>query len=1416
VANKKRPLPHLKHSSSHSSNKNTAPQSPDLAELAGDSPRNPFPIVGIGASAGGLEAFRQLLQNLPADTGAAFVLVQHLAAKHESILPALLARSTAMPVSEALDVEKIEPDHVYVIPSHKDLAITDGHLKLLPRTTPPDRHMPIDLFFRALAEVRGSQAIGVVLSGTASDGTLGLKAIKAAGGICLAQDPQSAAFDAMPRSAIAGGCVDAVFPPDGLAREIARLAGGTYLREPGDASTHEALLEGDRNGLDTIFALLRTVTGKDLAGYKKPTLLRRIRRRMALHQIDGIAAYAGHLASHPDEVQELYQDLLINVTSFFRDPEIFAALRRDVFPRLLQDRAADAPVRVWVPGCSTGEEAYSIAICLLESLDDLAASPPIQIFGTDIRDGAVDKARAGIYLENIAADISPERLARFFAKVDGAFQISKTVRDLCVFARHDLIRDPPFSHLDLISCRNVLIYLEAGVQRRVMANFRYALKPTGVLVLGSSETIVASSDLFLPVDRENKVFAPIGTVARTGLGPGAGLQMREAAFGVRAGGIAGDAGERGEAQREADRILLSRYVPAGVLVDDNLEILQFRGDTHPYVEHAPGNASLSLPRLIQRGLLAGLRELIQEVRATRAPVRRQGLAFRHGERFRSVDIEAVPVQARSAGKLCFLVLFVETPAAAVQPEPAHPSPGTPRREADLQVDQLERELATTQQYLQAVIEDQSTANEELQAANEEVLSSNEELQSLNEELETAKEELQSSNEELSTLNEELQNRNLELGSLGDDLINLFAGLHIPVVLLSPDLRLRRFTPAAAQLMNLLPTDVNRPLSDIRPNFDLPSLEVVILEAIETATPVEREVRDRQGCWYSLRIRPYKTRDNRIDGAVMVLVDVDALKRGAAEVAEARDFADAIIETVREPLLVLDGELRVERANRTFYDTFQVRREETEGRFLYGLGNRQWDVPALREALRAILAEDRLAEKHEIQGFEVEHEFPEIGRRTMVLNARRVRRDGRGAEKILVAMEDRTEIKKVERERARLVAREQRAARQAEAASRLKDEFLATVSHELRGPLSAVAGWVHVLAAEKVDAATAARGLAAIQRNVQAQARLVEDLLDAARITTGKLRLAPHLIDLLPVVQAAVDTVSAAAEAKGVAVELTHDDAVTTVLGDPDRLQQIAWNLLSNAVKFTPGGGRVEVWLGRAENFVQLRVRDTGQGIGAEFLPFVFKRFRQEESTHARSQTGLGLGLSIVRHLAELHGGTASAASAGEGQGATFTVNLPVPAILIAEPRDGQLARLEPLDGGRRPLAGLRLLVVEDEETGREMLTRLLEQYGAEVVAAASAVEALAALERSVPDVLLSDIGMPGESGYDLLRRVRTLSVDRGGRVPALAFTAYSSSQDRLDSLDAGFQAHLAKPTDPARLVAMITALARAADSPRAD
>jgi two-component system, chemotaxis family, CheB/CheR fusion protein len=1092
------------------------------------------------------------------------------------------------------------------------------------------------------------------------------------------------------------------------------------------------------------------------------------------------------------------------VTSFFRDLPAIEALTRDVFPKLIEGRPAESPLRLWVPGCSTGEEVYTLAISLLELLGGTSTNPSVQIFGTDVSEAAVAGARAGSYPEKIAADVSPERLERFFTRVDGKFQISKTVRALCVFARHDLVQDPPFSRLDLISCRNVLIYLRSDAQKRVMAGFHYALKPTGYLILGKSESPAAALDRFQPFDREHKIYAPSANVSRfVHISAPAAPPHAEARFGIRPGAGAPDAEMRAAAQREADRVLLSRYSPAGVLIDENLEILQFRGDTQPYLEHAQGQASLNLLRMAKKGLLAGLSQAIQEAKASRKPVRKPGLKFPERQGFRGVDVEVIPVQAPSTRQSCFLVLFEGSPTAGrkgAKTASAHP-PGPDAESRAGDGDVLAAELAATREYLQCVIDDQEAANQELQASHEEALSGNEELQSLNEELETAKEELQSGNEELTTLNEELHHRNLELVHLSDDLVNLLGSLHVPVVLLGSDLRLRRFTPGAAKLFNLLPTDQNRLLSDLRSSFDLPDLGALILESIATVTAVEREVQDSSGCWHSLRIHPYKTSDNKVDGAVLILIGIHDLKISAGELAKARDFADAIVQTVQEPLLVLNEDLRVETANRAFYDFFQASPEETEGRRLAGLDGGPWNDSSLLESLERVF-QDSI----EIHDFELEKDFPRIGLRAMMLSARRVRQTGPGPAKVLLAMDDRTEVKRAEEERAGLLAREQALAREAEHASRLKDEFVATVSHELRGPLSAMTGWMYVLDQNPGNPEIAARGMAAITRNVQAQAKLVDDLLDTARIMTGKLHLSVHMISLRSVVEAALQAVSAAAEAKRISVQLSSDGTATQVLGDADRMQQIAWNLLSNAVKFTPSGGRVEVRLERARNSVQLQVRDTGKGISPEFQPHVFERFRQAEGSVARGQLGLGLGLAIVRDLTELQGGTVKVESAGDNQGSTFTVAFPVPPLLVDTPEAE--ATEAPAAAGRPALQGLRLLVVEDEDSSREMLVTLLQQLGAEVTAAASAAEAFTALEGAVPDVLLSDIGMPGESGYDLLRKVRSLPPAQGGLVPAIAFTAYSAEQDRLEALAAGFQMHHTKPADPARLVAAIALLGR--------
>jgi two-component system CheB/CheR fusion protein len=1359
---------------------------------------NRFPVVGVGASAGGLEALSQLLRNLPSDTGMAFVLVQHLSAKHESILASILARETSMPVQEATEDMPVQPNHVYVIPAGQDMVIKDGTLGLRPRLPPDGRHMPVDLFLRTLAEVQGSQAVAIVLSGTGTDGTLGCKAVKAAGGISFAQDPSSARYDGMPRSAIAAGCVDLVLPPDEIARELQRLSGDDYLRTPSE-HPHDAPIGDPREGdaFQRILTRLRKATGTDFSSYKKPTLMRRVRRRMALWKIERLGEYASWLDKHPGELETLHHDFLINVTTFFRDPETFAVLANEVCPRILDERTADAPVRVWIPGCATGEEAYSVTICLLEAATKKGASASFQIFGTDLSMLAIEKARAGVYLENIAADVSPERLARFFIKGDGTYQVSKTVRDLCVFAQHNVIRDPPFSRLDLVSCRNVLIYLEPPEQKRVLSSFHYALAPSGFLLLGSSETI-GVSPLFEVLDKSHRIYTkrPLAAVL-----PKEFIASAGHAAGSAQAGSDEKPGVRGPVQRQADRIMLS-HGPPGVLVDDKLDILQFRGDTAAYLEHLTGESSLNLLKMLRKGPLAEVREALHEARTQDRPARREASVGRGGQRSR-LSIQAIPVKVPAPGRgRCFLILFEENPPPRNGP-PARPRGARGARQAaSIRVTDLEDRLALSREYQQTLLEDQEAANQELQSAHEEVLSSNEELQSINEELETAKEELQSANEELTTVNEELQNRNQELSRATDDMLNLLASLDVPIVMLGPEGRVRRFTPAAARLFNLIAGDVGRPLADLRGRIVMSDLEPSMHAATETLAVQTREVMDQDGRWYSLRVRPYKTQENKIEGVVMLFVDIDELKKGSERLEQARSHAEAIVDTVGSPLLILNSRLRVERANRSYYEMFRTTPAETEGEPLSDLGGGMWNIAELRRRLA-----DLPDGAGELKGLQLEREIPEAGLRTLIVNARRLTVGDMEPARILLSIEDRTDEEQARRERESLLVQEESATRHAQMASRLKDEFIATVSHELRGPLNAMAGWVHVLGSGSLDHTTMSRGLAALERSVKAQTRLIEDLLDMSRIMSGKLRLAHRYIDLAEVTRAAIETAGPAAQAKSIQLGFQSNGGPLFVLGDPDRLQQVVWNLVSNAVKFTPREGRVDVELVRAGTSTQLRVTDTGQGISPDFLPHIFEPFRQADSSPARSAQGLGLGLAIARHLVESHGGIIRAESAGVGRGTTLTVLLPVPPLVgeIGPPTETHaVARATP---DPALLQGIRVMVVEDEADSLEILSTMLREWGAEVTTAPSALEALNALAAGAPDVLVSDIGMPGMDGFDLIRELRRRESGNGGRVPAVALTAYAGEESRRQALAAGFEEHVAKPAEPQELLHAVARLA---------
>ncbi|HKV98771.1 MAG TPA: chemotaxis protein CheB [Vicinamibacterales bacterium] len=971
----------------------------------------PVRVIAVGASAGGLEALTQLLGRLPADSGLAYVLVQHLDPAHESILAELLARATTIPVMQATDGQRVEADHAYVIPPGVQMTLADGHLKLAPRERTSGPARSIDVFFRSVADVHGNDAVGVVLSGTGSDGALGLEAIKAAGGTTFAQNPASAGYDGMPRAAAATGCVDFVLPPADIATHLTRIG-----RPPGDRPPDSVPATQSAAALAPILDIVRQRTGVDFAQYKIGTVQRRVLRRMVMGNADAFDDYVELLQRNAAEVDALYADLLISVTRFFRDPDLFAVLSKSIFPELLKRREPNEPIRVWVPGCATGQEAYSVAISIVESLGNSRLTTPIQVFATDLSDAAIASARAGLYPHAIETDLSPERLRRFFVREAHGYRVAKAIRELCVFAPQNITSDPPFSQLDLISCRNVLIYLQPNLHERIFALFHYALKPGGILVLGNSESVGVASAMFAPLDKHLRVYARQKTPGRPHYlnFPASRKPNAQTVLSVKEARRTQSATEP---QRAADQIVLGTYAPAGVVVDDQLQVVQFRGRTGAYLEPAAGTASYDLLGMVRHDLRAELRAAINTARRDADVVRAESIPVHDDAGPRYVDLEVIPFKVLSSAAQFFVVLFEDVDRAIATRRRARErrvrrrSEGTHGsvRRMDGAGGDLAQELDAAQRQLQEIADEHGLAIGELQAANEEVQSANEELQSTNEELETAKEELQSANEELATLNDELRARNGELGTLNDDLTNLLTSMHIPAVIVGTDLRIRRFTAGAERLMNIVPSDVGRRIGDLHANVDVPDLEKLIAEVVTTLAVREREVRDTRGCWYSMLIRPYKTAEQMITGVVIVYQDIDERKHHAEQIDEARRYAEAIIETVREPLLVIDASFQVQRANRAFYEMFQTTAAETGARSLFELGDGQWDIPPMRRLL-----EDVVRSETGLTDVEVEHVFPAIGRRVVMLNGRRIAFDGGSAPLILLAIQDITARRDFER------------------------------------------------------------------------------------------------------------------------------------------------------------------------------------------------------------------------------------------------------------------------------------------------------------------------------------------------------------------------------------------------------------------
>lgn len=945
-------------------------------------------VVGIGGSAGSLSPLRELIVSLPADTGMAFIVVSHQAPSGQSLLPEILSKTTRMPVSEIADQTQVAANHVYVAPRGYNVGIRSGRLHLerdALRGRPP---LPIDFFFRALAADQARRAVGIVLSGTGTDGTLGLAAIRAEGGLSLVQAPDTAEFDGMPASAIAAQAADVVLPIDEVAERLQAHVRDTTA--PARSRESSAL---ESRELERILALIRLRAGHDFSAYKRETLLRRIQRRMDLHRIERLGDYALYLEENDAEIDALWRDWLIGVTRFFRDPEAFRELMRSGISKILTTREDGSPLRVWVPGCATGEEAYSIAIELLETLEQLGKRLDLKVFATDVDPTAIQTARAGRYPEGIAADVGARRLKRFFLREDGHYRAKNQLRDAVVFAVQNVLQDPPFTRMDLVSCRNFLIYLIPSAQQGLLPVFHYSLNPGGLLLLGAGETISGSENFFSTLDKRWKLFrrndsprihSPMRWTER-------GVPAKNAAGAASAGLVAGRAPP--DLAVLLQRQLAEHFGPPAVVIDPAGQIQQIHGRVGEFLEHPPGRANLNILKMAREAVRTHLASALRELAKTDVPQVERSVRLEIRGESLSLRLVVARILDPDLERPLLLVSF-ETASQGSQASATKRSRSSRAGRSDRH-ERLEEELRNTRRDLQSSIDELQSANQELASANEEVQSVNEELQSSNEELQTSKEETLSLNEELDSVNAELTLKLETFERANDDLLNLINSIEVATIFLDEQLRVKRFTPQARNVARLIDSDIGRPLADLALIIDYPDLLSDASDVLRSLQPSAKQASAPDGSWYDVRIRPYRTTRNAVEGLVVTLVDITETRR-VERIQAARVLAESIVDAVREPMLVLDGTLHVVRGNRSFYRLFRVERADTDGQSIDDLGSHQWAAPRLRELL-----EKTLHEGMTFDDYEIEYEFPSIGRRRMRLNARPVFLHDAGAAALIV-------------------------------------------------------------------------------------------------------------------------------------------------------------------------------------------------------------------------------------------------------------------------------------------------------------------------------------------------------------------------------------------------------------------------------
>jgi two-component system CheB/CheR fusion protein len=1343
-------------------------------------PRLGFPVVGIGASAGGLESIMEFFSAMRPDSGMAFIIVQHLPPDRETMIPQILGKKTAMPVEQIEAGTQVEPDHVYVIRPGRTLTLRDGRLHLGEPLAKPMHSRPIDDFFKSLAEEQRERAIAVVMSGMGSNGAAGAQAVKAVGGLCVAQDPESAAYPSMPRHLIEAGYADYILRPKDMPEMLLGYAGHPYAKERGGLV--DAALVRNQQHVREILAVLRTRTRHDFSGYKKPTLMRRIQRRMGLARVTKLGEYARILRQTPSEVSALADDLLIHVTGFFRDPQAWETLRERVIVPLIGGREAGSSVRAWVSACSSGEEAYTLAMLLVEECERIGKTLDIKVFATDTAERMLQNARHGIYPGGIEAEITPDRLERFFQRDDAVYRVRQDLRERVVFAPQNVLQDPPFSRLDIVTCRNLLIYLEPQLQHRVLALLHFGLREGGAMFLGTSETVGGLEDLFEPVDKKARIFKRIGPtrhgtvefpLPRALAHPGEPAPVETASR----------TAPRLSVAQMTTRALLEHHTPAAVTIDRDYRIVYYHGNTTPFIAQPSGEPTRDLMALIRDPVRGAARAALHRAMSHNEPVTvEDGVVEVYPGHRHHIAVTASPIGSKTEPDLFVLSFQLR------EERPSEPLAGAP---ADRQ--ESAEDLRRMRSELQSTIEELQTSNEELKAAHEEVVSTNEELQSMNEELETSREEMQSLNEELSTVNSQLQAKMEEYQAVTNDLASLLTSTDIAVLFLDTRFRIRRFTPQVKELLEVIATDVGRPLNDLARKFDDPTLLDEAQVVLERLTPSEREISVQGGRWFMRRLTAYRTADNRIDGVVVTFVETTARHRVEEALGRGEEQFRRAIEEAPIPVIMQaeNGEvLQVSRAwsEMTGYTLLDIPVADAWLNLLPGES-----AAAVRSGLRDLFRGDVRTLNFE---FPIRRRSGDDREWSFTASSPGVLPDG---QRFIVGMG-------VDITSRKLAEREMRASTRAiEAASAMKDQFLANISHELRTPLSVILMWAKLLARNGVPAPEQGEAIETIVRSAESQRRLIEDLLDMTRISSGKLRIQLRPIDVNRVARSAIESARPLAEAKGLKLAAAYDEKVGTLTADPGRLEQVIWVLLSNAVKFTPEGGSVSLKVSGEPGWVTLVVSDTGIGITPEFQGRIFRPFVQEdEAAGTTPRTGLGLGLSIAKSLVEMHKGTISVASPGPGGGSTFTVRLPTTLSAMSES-----AEANPGAADGRSLSGMSVLLVEDNLDALRGFQMALEGAGAKVATAPSGKSALALFPGLKPDVIVSDVSMPEMTGIDLLKAVRDYETRHNmPRTGAIALTAMATNSDRAACAAAGFDEFVAKPVAPEHLVKKVGEVGR--------